>query len=425
MSRTPPQAARVSRRGSAASTSAPSTSVSASFATSRVTATLSVTGTGSRRRRTSSPLARAGSSSTTTSSTSSGGIWCGSRRPRCARWRPGRTGWRWWRSGPTVPRAATARPSRTGGRTDAMTAGDVVLPSGQQFEIALGDQRVVVVEFGGGLRTYAVGGVDVLDGYAADRICTSGRGQVLIPWPNRLEDGRYDFDGDSHTLPLNEMPNGNAIHGLVRWAAWAAELLEPSRVVLTHVVHPQPGYPFSLSLSIEYSLSDAGLTVRTTATNAGDRDCPYGCGAHPYLTAGTGIVDMLELRIPAGTMLESDERSLPTGSSPVAGSGYDFRTRRPIGGLVLDNAFTDLERDAAGIAHVELRDPASGAGQTLWMDKAYPYVMVFSGDPLPDVARKALAVEPMSCPPNAFRSGESLVRLAPGASHIATWGISV
>jgi aldose 1-epimerase len=306
-----------------------------------------------------------------------------------------------------------------------MTAGDLVLPSGRQFEIALGDQRLVVVEVGGGLRSYTVGDADVLDGYPVDGTCTSGRGQVLIPWPNRIEDGRYDFDGVSHSLPLDEVPNGNAIHGLVRWAAWTAAEHEPHRVVMAHVVHPQPGYPFSLSLSIEYSLSNAGLTVRTTATNAGDRDCPYGCGAHPYLTAGTGTVDTLELRIPAGTVLRSDERSLPIGSAPVAGTDYDFRTRRAIGGLVLDNAFTDLERDADGAARVELWDPALDAVRTLWMDEAYPYVMVFSGDPLPDVARRALAVEPMSCPPNAFRSGESLVRLAPGESHTATWGISI
>ena len=241
-----------------------------------------------------------------------------------------------------------------------MTAADVVLPSGRQFEIALGDQRVVVVEVGGGLRSYAVGGADVLDGYAADGTCTSGRGQVLIPWPNRIEDGRYDFDGTSHSLPLDEVPNRNAIHGLVRWAAWTAAEHEPHRVVMAHVVHPQPGYPFSLSLRIEYSLSDAGLTVHTTATNVGDRDCPYGCGAHPYLTAGTEAVDTLELRIPAGTMLRSDERSLPTGSAPVAGTDYDFRTRRAIGGLVLDNAFTDLERDADGVGPRRAERPGVG-----------------------------------------------------------------
>jgi len=301
----------------------------------------------------------------------------------------------------------------------------VVAPSGEQHELSYGDQRAVVVEVGAGLRTYSVGDRDVLDGYAVDEMCASGRGQVLLPWPNRIEDGRYTFDGHDHQLPLTEVAAGNAIHGLVRWGAWTVTEREPARVVLEHLLHPQPGYPFALELRIEYSLSDAGLTVHTSATNAGDRDCPYGCGAHPYLTAGTGVVDTLELRIPAGTVLRSDERSLPTGSEPVTGTGYDFRARRAIGGLVLDNAFTDLDRDGDGAARVELWDPASGAARTLWMDEAYPWVMVFSGDPLPDVARRALAVEPMSCPPNAFRSGENLVRLAPGESHTATWGISV
>ncbi len=305
-----------------------------------------------------------------------------------------------------------------------MSPEDAIPPSGRQFEISLGDQRAVVVEVGGGLRSYAARGEDVLDGYPLDRMCTSGRGQVLAPWPNRLQDGRYDFGGSSHALPLNEVERQNAIHGLVRWIGWSAAEPEPHRVVMACVVHPQPGYPFSLSLAIEYTLSDAGLSVRTTATNVGDRDCPYGCGAHPYLAAGAGTVDPLLLRVPAESMLQSDERGIPAGLVPVAGTEFDFRQPRPIGAVVLDNAFTDLTRDGDGLARVDLRHPQSGTGPTLWMDETYPYVMVFSGDPLPDVARRALAVEPMSCPPNAFRSGESLVRLAPGESFTGVWGIS-
>jgi aldose 1-epimerase len=305
-----------------------------------------------------------------------------------------------------------------------MTPNGVIPPSGRQFEISLGDQRAVVVEVGGGLRSYTAHGAEVLDGYAEDRICTSGRGQVLAPWPNRIEDGSYDFDGSSHALPLNEVARRNAIHGLVRWVGWTAAEHDPQRVVMTGAVHPQPGYPFSLSLAIEYTLSEAGLSVGTTATNVGDRDCPYGCGAHPYLAAGAATVDRLLLRVPAESMLLSDERGIPTGSAPVADTAFDFRQPRPIGDVVLDNAFTDLARDGDGLARVDLRHPQSGAGATLWMDETYPYVMVFSGDPLADVARRALAVEPMSCPPNAFRSGQSLIRLAPGESFTGVWGLS-
>ena len=294
-------------------------------------------------------------------------------------------------------------------------------PSGEQFEIAFGDQRVVVVEVGGGLRTYTVGGRDVIDGYGADEMATAGRGQLLIPWPNRLEDGSYEFDGAAHQVPLNEPARSNAIHGLVRWASWQAREREPHRIVLTHALHPQPGYPFSLELTTEYELSASGLEVRTTATNVGTTTCPYGSGAHPYLRVGTETIDDVLLRVPARTALRSDDRGIPVGTVPVDGTELDFRDARPIGATKLDHCFTELERDEAGLAHVEL-----SAGDTrlaLWADVAHPYVMVFTGD-LPAVNRRGLAVEPMTCPPNAFRSGESLVTLEPGDSHTATWGLT-
>jgi aldose 1-epimerase len=300
----------------------------------------------------------------------------------------------------------------------------VTPPSGRQFELVHGDHKAVVVEVGGGLRSYVVGDRDVLDGYAADEICPSGRGQLLIPWPNRLEDGRYDFEGATHQLPLDEPEHGNAIHGLVRWAAWTATTPSPERVVLEHVLHPQPGYPFSLELRVEYALSVGGLRVQTTATNAGTAAAPYGAGAHPYLTLGTPTVDELTLLAPAATVLHSNDRCLPTGEEPVGGTELDFRRARVLGGTRLDHAFTDLERGEDGLAGVALTDTETGLGLTLWVDAAYPYLMLFTGDPLPDVARRSLAVEPMTCPPNAFRTGESLIRLAPGESFTSVWGIA-
>ena len=83
-----------------------------------------------------------------------------------------------------------------------------VAPSGEQLELSFGEQRAVVVEVGAGLRAYAVGGREVLDGYPADEMCASGRGQVLMPWPNRIEDGSYEFDGRRHQLPLTEVERG-------------------------------------------------------------------------------------------------------------------------------------------------------------------------------------------------------------------------
>jgi aldose 1-epimerase len=301
----------------------------------------------------------------------------------------------------------------------------VIRPCGEQIEIAAEDQRAIVVEVGGGLRAYSVGGRDILDSYGAEEMCSSSRGQVLIPWPNRLQNGSYEFDGCRHQLPLNEPERNNAIHGLVRWATWRAVVREPHRVLMEHILYPQPGYPFSLRLSIEYTLSASGLCVRTTATNVGTIPCPYGSGAHPYLTLGTATIDRLILRVPGRAVLRSDERGIPIGRDAVEGTEYNFRQPRPIGALALDHAFTDLDRDANGVAWVELRDPDQGTGILLWVDKNYPYLMVFSGDPLPDVQRRSLAVEPMTCPPNAFRTGIDLMRVEPGAEVTSTWGIAV
>ena len=292
------------------------------------------------------------------------------------------------------------------------------------IELAHGDQRAVVDEVGAGIRSYAAHGREILDGYPAGQPTSSGRGQVLIPWPNRLEDGSYEFDGRRHQVDLNEPEKRNAIHGLVRWEPWTVREREPHRVVMEHVLSAPPGYPFTLELRIEYTLTPGGLTVDTTATNVGDAACPYGAGAHPYLTVGTEGIDSLILHVPAETVLRPDERSLPLAPEPVDGTDYDFRRPRPIGATKLDHTFTDLVRDEDGLARVALAGLHPGSGVVLWVDEAYGYLQLFSGDPLPDVDRRSLAVEPMTCPANAFRTGQGLIRLEPNTSFTSAWGIS-
>jgi len=293
-----------------------------------------------------------------------------------------------------------------------------------EIELVAGDQRAVLDEVGGGIRSYAAQGRELLDGYPAGQPSPSGRGQVLIPWPNRLEDGSYEFDGQRHQLELNEPENRNAIHGLVRWEPWTVGEREPNRVVMENVLAPRPGYPFTLRLSIEYALALDGLNVRTTATNDGESACPYGAGAHPYVTVGTETVDSAILHVPGGTVMHCDERGLPVEAASVEGTEYDFRRPRPIGSTRLDHAFTDLAREEDGLARVAVSGLHAGTGLELWVDEAYRYVQVFTGDPLPDVNRRSLAVEPMTCPANAFHTGEGLIRLEPGTSFTSSWGIS-
>jgi len=285
---------------------------------------------------------------------------------------------------------------------------------------------VTAVEVGGGLRTYTAGGAEVLDGYAAGESCGGGRGQFLLPWPNRIQDGTYRFRGTDHRLPLTEPERGNAIHGLTRWSSWSAADHTPAGVTMRLRLFPQPGYPFMLDLETGYALDEAGLTVRMAATNLGDEPCPFGAGAHPYLTAGESPIDGCSVCIPAAARLTADDRGIPTGRDPVARTPWDFREPRAIGDLQLDTAFTELAATADGVVRVELASAATGRTVTLWAEAAaFPYLMVFSGDTLaPDRRRRGLAVEPMSCPPNAFRSGEGLIALDPGQSWSGSWGIT-
>lgn len=305
-----------------------------------------------------------------------------------------------------------------------MTAGDQggVRPSGRQYEIGLAEQRAVVVEVGGGVRVYEVDERPVLDPYPVDAMADGAHGTPLVPWPNRLRDGRYRFDGTEYQVPLTEPDKHNAIHGLLRWRAWRPVTVSSDQVEMGIRLHPTPGYPFTLDVRVDYRLSVDGLTASTTATNLGHQVAPYGYGQHPYLSPGGGTVDDCTLRLPAATRLRSDDRGLPTGREPVDGTPFDFLHSRQLGSLEIDSAFTDLERDGAGRATAELTGP-DGRTVQLWVDDAHPYLEIFTGDTLaPDRRRRGLGCEPMTCPPNAFADGVDLIRLEPGASVVTRWG---
>jgi aldose 1-epimerase len=302
-------------------------------------------------------------------------------------------------------------------------------PSGRQIQLAHGDQEATVVEVGGGLRTYTVAGRPVLDGYPEEEMCSGGRGQVLIPWPNRLGDGRFEWDGRMLQTALTEPEHQNAIHGLVRWASWHVAEESAGRVRMEHRLHPQPGWPWTLDLAVTYTLDGDGLEVRTRAVNppGGAGPCPFGAGWHPYLSAFGGLVNDATLTFRAATAYVSDERGLPVRTVPVAGSDLDFAAGRTIGAARLDHAFTDLARDALGRASVELgAGDGSGRSTRLWMDPAYTYLMVFSGDTVAEVdrRRRGLAVEPMTGAPDMLRNGFGRLVLDEGETFEAAWGLA-
>ena len=299
-----------------------------------------------------------------------------------------------------------------------------VQPSGKQFELAVGGQRATIVQVGGGVREYEVDGRPALEPYPADAMCDGAHGAPLIPWPNRLGDGRYAFDGHEYQVPLSEPDKGNAIHGFLLWRPWNAVEQDDDRVVMAATLYPLEGYPFALEITVAYQLGPGGLTVITRAENVGDDACPYGHGQHPYLSPGRGSIDECQLQLAGRTRILTDaERQLPMGREPVQGTPFDFLEPRQLAATRIDHAFTDLARDGDGRAWTRRWGP-DGACVALWVDETYGLVETYTGDTLArGRARMGLGTEPMTCPPNAFSTGERVVRLEPGESLTSTWGV--
>jgi aldose 1-epimerase len=302
---------------------------------------------------------------------------------------------------------------------------DTARPSGAQWTLSHGDQEAVVVEVGGGLRRWRVHGVDLVDGYGEYELCDAAAGQVLAPWPNRIRDGRYPFDEQWQQLPLTEPEHHNALHGLVRWLPWRLVAATESSLTCACLLPAQPGYPWSLSLQTAWSLSDAGLSAEHQVVNLAGGPAPFGLAVHPYLRLPGVPVSEARLQVPARLRLLTDSRLLPIGAAKIEGTEWDFTVARRIGELVIDTAFGSLVADAAGGSAVTLAG-ADGSGVRLWADASFQWWQVFTGDTLPaDRFRRSVAVEPMTCPPDAFRSGRDVITLAPGETWRASWRLSV
>jgi len=298
-------------------------------------------------------------------------------------------------------------------------------PSGEQYTIAADGGRARITQVGATLRSFAVDGVDVLDGFPRDERSTDGRGQVLAPWPNRLTDGSYSYAGRRCQAPLNEPSRHDAIHGLVRWLDWSLVAYESARVTLSCSVRPQPAYEWQLDLEISYSVDASGLTVSMAAVNMDDEPAPFGVGFHPYLTLGTAAVDELDLTVPAAAFLDPDVPAETPRMLPVTGTPKDFMAPRAIASTKLDTAFGELARGADGRAVAVLHAPGTHRSVELWVDEGYRYLMVYTADEVGQVdrRRRGIAIEPMTCPPDAFRSGVDLIELPPGAAWRGSWGL--
>lgn len=290
-------------------------------------------------------------------------------------------------------------------------------PTGRQLHLRDGTSEAVVCEVGATIRQWRVRDHEVLMGFGADRFATGGRGQVLAPWPNRVEDGRYEWDGSTHQLPIDEPDRRCAIHGLVRWSRFDVLEHRDASVRLGSWCPPRPGWPFSLWLELAVTLEEGSLHLEVDAENVGSMDLPFGIGFHPYFCVADQADDV-SVRIGASERLVLDERGLPHGTAELEAK---WRTgAEAIGTDVLDGCVGPLHPGDSGQASAELFGPQGTV--RLEVGPTFHWLQVFTADTLPGPDyRRAVAVEPMSCPPNALRTGTDLVRLEPEERWQGWW----
>ncbi|MDN4472419.1 aldose 1-epimerase family protein [Demequina zhanjiangensis] len=295
--------------------------------------------------------------------------------------------------------------------------------SGQQITLSHGDKVATIATVGAALREHTVAGRNVVLPYGAEEIPPAFHGMVLAPWPNRLQDGRYSFDGKDLQVAVSEPARGTALHGLVSWERWEVDSVSPSAVTLGLELPASPGYPFQLTLTTTYALAEDGLTVTTVARNEGPEALPYGVGFHPWFSPGDGPLDGCTLQLDAASRVTVDERLLPTGVVPVDGN-FDLRTPTSLAGVAFDDAWVDpiLDDDRRSWSRLTAAD---GAVTEIWADSEVTAWQICTGDEVGGVRRAGVAIEPMSCIADAFRTGERLITLEPGASHSLSWGMSL
>lgn len=304
----------------------------------------------------------------------------------------------------------------------------MITPTGRSIVLESGSARAEIGTLAAVLRSLSVDGVDLTEPTREGHVPQFGNGTVLAPWPNRVRDAVWRLDGAPQQLAITEPARGNALHGLLRYADYEVGEQTPSSVVLGAIIPPQTGWPFFLDTWVRYELEPDGLTVTHGAVNLSGDPAPWAVGTHPFLRVGATPVDELRLTVLADGVVEVDDRLNPVGFPSVDGTRFDLRGGATVGDLQLDTAFHSLRHASVTAGHGDIAwlEDAAGVRTTLWQDTDWDFVQVFTTDAWEGPrgqTRRAVAVEPMTAPPDALNSGRGLRWIEAGGTWEGSWGL--
>jgi aldose 1-epimerase len=285
------------------------------------------------------------------------------------------------------------------------------------LELHAGDAVFNIDTVGGGMRALRVRDWQLLDGYGTGQRHSGRRGHILAPWPSRILDGRYEWAGTRHELPITDVRHRSATHGLVDMVDWSVDQHEQQAAELSVRVPRLAGYPFDVTVRVRYRLETDSLTVVLSAQNDGAEAAPFGVGMHPYFRCGAGA-DHTELSLPVRSRLILDDDLVPTGAFEEFHGQVGLIGERVLDAALRVDPVEDSDPGEAPTATVA--GPAGSLQLTL--GPSFRWLVIFTGDTLPEPdRRRSVAVEPLTCPPNAFATGSDVITLRPGLPWTDHW----
>ncbi|AVI50986.1 hypothetical protein C5O00_07275 [Pukyongia salina] len=271
---------------------------------------------------------------------------------------------------------------------------------------AAGFSCKIVPAFGGSIQELVVNNKPIIEGVTSNKagqkkylqMCNSA---ILFPFPNRIKHGRYRFMDKTHSLPVNEPTNNNAIHGIVYTKSFKVISFTENSISLSYIHQGSTGFPFPFSIELHYTFYLQNIELKVLVRNTGDSSFPFGIGWHPYFH--TEDQSETIIRFSSDTIYEVDDQMIPVRSKQE-----EFKELK-LEKAEIDNAFQLNNTDVRLIApkyKLKLQVPDDS------------YLQLFTPD-----HRGSVAIEPISCIADAFNNRIGLKVLQPGKKF--SWPLSL